>query len=130
MGRALELMTSVKPEFAFYAGDDEVTLPYVLMGGHGVISVAANIVPRLMSDLCRYALAGNLVEARKVNARLLPAFRAQGVETNPIPIKFAMARLGLIGPGIRSPLTPLQEKFHAPVLEVFERLVSDLPRAR
>jgi 4-hydroxy-tetrahydrodipicolinate synthase len=124
MGRALELMTSVKPDFAFYAGDDEITLPYVLMGGHGVISVAANIVPRLMSDLCRYALEGNLLEARKLNARLLPAFKAQGIETNPIPIKFAMARLGLIEQGIRPPLTHLQEKFHATVSGAFDPLTS------
>jgi 4-hydroxy-tetrahydrodipicolinate synthase len=128
LGRALELMASVKSEFAFYSGDDEITLPFVLMGGHGVISVAANIVPRLMSDLCHLATSGNLSQARELNRRLIPLFKISGIETNPIPIKFAMARLGLIEHGIRPPLTPLDEQFHATIATVMERLSPETPR--
>jgi len=79
------------------------------IGSCGVISVTANVAPRAMHDLCMAALAGRHDEAAAIDARLAPLHKALFVEPNPIPVKWAVQRMGLIGPGIRLPLTPLSE---------------------
>ncbi len=79
----------------------------MLLGGHGVISVTANIAPRLMSDMCRAVLSGDFAAARAINNRLLPVHFKLFVEPNPIPVKWALARMGHIENGIRLPLVPL-----------------------
>jgi 4-hydroxy-tetrahydrodipicolinate synthase len=93
--------------FALYSGNDDTALALMLLGGHGVISVTANVAPRMMSALCRAALAGDLAQARAINNQLLPLHFKLFVEANPIPVKWALAKLGRIQNGIRLPLVPL-----------------------
>jgi 4-hydroxy-tetrahydrodipicolinate synthase len=83
------------------------------MGGKGDISVTANVVPNQIARMCELALGGYTEEARAINKRLLPLHDALFVESNPIPVKWAVAQLGLIKSGIRLPLTPLSEQYHA-----------------
>jgi 4-hydroxy-tetrahydrodipicolinate synthase len=117
MTRHIELVRRL-PEgrgFALYSGNDDTALPYILLGGHGVISVTANVAPRLMADMCRAALAGDLATARRLNNRLMPLNTRLFVEANPIPVKWALAAMGLIQPALRLPLVPLSEPQHAAV---------------
>ena len=99
-------------EFAIYSGDDIVALPLILMGGHGVISVTANVAPKLMSEMCRAALAGELATARAINDRLLPLHRKLFVEANPIPVKWALAQMGRMRNELRLPLVPMSPHYN------------------
>lgn len=112
MERAADLLRRAPPHFALYSGDDASALPFMLLGGHGVISVTANVAPKLMHELCVAAFAGNLAHARELNNRLLPLHGRLFVEANPIPVKWACAELGLIPHGLRLPLTPLSAAHH------------------
>jgi 4-hydroxy-tetrahydrodipicolinate synthase len=105
--RGSELIRRKPREFRVYSGDDATGLALMLLGGNGVISVTANVAPRLMHELCAAALAGQGGEAREINNRLLPLHRNLFLEANPIPVKWAVQQLGLIKGGIRLPLTPL-----------------------
>jgi len=107
MARGAEMLKRAPRHFAVYSGSDDTALPLMLLGGHGVISVTANVAPRLMSDLCKAALAGELARARALNDRLLPLHLKLFVEPNPIPVKWALAKMGRVGAGIRLPLVPL-----------------------
>jgi 4-hydroxy-tetrahydrodipicolinate synthase len=109
VARGADLIKRCGDGFAVYSGDDATALDLILAGGRGDISVTANVVPKLMSELCAAALAGNAEGARAINARLMPLHEKLFVESNPIPVKWAVAELGLIEPGIRLPLTPLSE---------------------
>jgi 4-hydroxy-tetrahydrodipicolinate synthase len=119
LGRGSELIRSLaaagKADFAVYSGDDITALPLMLMGGHGVISVTANVAPKLMAEVCAAALAGDIVRARAANDRLLPLHRKLFIEANPIPVKWALAEMGLIGGELRLPLTPLATQYHETV---------------
>ncbi len=117
MARHIELLRRLPPQrsFAFYSGNDDTALPYILLGGHGVISVTANVAPRLVAEMCRAALTGDLPTARRLNNRLMPLNTRLFVEANPIPVKWALAEMGLIGPGLRLPLVPLAQLQHAVV---------------
>lgn len=106
------LVRNGKRDFAVYSGDDITSLPLLLMGGHGVISVTANVAPKLMSEMCAAALAGDIVRARACNDRLLPLHRKLFVEANPIPVKWALAAMGMIENAVRLPLVPLSSQFH------------------
>ncbi|MEW6414674.1 MAG: 4-hydroxy-tetrahydrodipicolinate synthase [Pseudomonadota bacterium] len=112
MERAADLLRRAPPHFALYSGDDASALSFMLLGGHGVISVTANVAPKLMHALCEAAFAGNLARARELNNRLLPLHGRLFVEANPIPVKWACAELGLIPRGLRLPLTPLSSGHH------------------
>jgi 4-hydroxy-tetrahydrodipicolinate synthase len=101
--------------FALYSGNDDTALPYILLGGHGVISVTANVAPRLVADMCRAALAGDLAAARACNDRLMPLNTKLFVEANPIPVKWALAEMGLIDGELRLPLVPLSPQHHETV---------------
>ena len=107
MGRAAEVLKKAPRSFALYSGNDDTALALMLLGGHGVISVTANIAPRLMSEMCRAALSGDFAAARAINDRLLPVHFKLFVEPNPIPVKWALAKMGHIENGIRLPLVPL-----------------------
>ena len=107
--RASDLLRQVPAGFAVYSGDDATALALMLLGGQGVISVTANVAPRLMHEMCVAALKPDPVRARELNNRLLGLHRHLFVEANPIPIKWALAQTGQIGNGIRLPLTPLSE---------------------
>ena len=98
--------------FALLSGNDDTALAYILLGGHGVISVTANVAPRAMADMCAAALAGRIAEARAINERLLPLHTKLFVEANPIPVKWALAEMGRIGPALRLPLTALDAQHH------------------
>lgn len=105
--RGAELLRLAPPEFAVYSGDDATTLALMFLGGHGAVSVTANVAPRLMHEMCAAAFAGDFARARAINNQLLGLHRNLFVEANPIPVKWAAAQMGLIEPGIRLPLTPL-----------------------
>ncbi|HEX2164525.1 MAG TPA: 4-hydroxy-tetrahydrodipicolinate synthase [Thermoanaerobaculia bacterium] len=105
-----------RPEgFAVLSGEDSLTLPIVALGGDGVIAVVSNEAPALLVELVEKALAGDRAGAAALHARLLPLMRANFVESNPIPVKWAMARLGLMEGYLRPPLSKLDAKFHATV---------------
>ncbi len=116
LGRGSELIKALrvkgKRDFAVYGGDDITALPLIFMGGHGVISVTANVAPRLMAQMCRAALAGDFAAARAFNDRLLPLHRTLFVEGNPIPVKWALAEMGKIANELRLPLVPMSPKFN------------------
>ncbi len=112
MDRGAELIARAPAGFAVYSGDDASACALQLLGAQGNISVVANIAPRLMHELCAAALAGEVLKAREINARLLGLHRQLFCEANPIPVKWACQQLGLIGPGIRLPLTPLSSECH------------------
>jgi 4-hydroxy-tetrahydrodipicolinate synthase len=106
--RAQWLIREVPEGFGVYSGDDATAVALMLMGGHGNVSVTANVAPRLMHALCMAALAGNLAEARRIQQLLLPLHRQLFVEANPIPVKWAVQRLGLCGGTLRLPMTELE----------------------
>jgi 4-hydroxy-tetrahydrodipicolinate synthase len=95
-------------EFAILSGDDPMTLPLMALGGHGVISVASNVAPAVVSDMVRTLLEGDWERGRELHYELLPLFRALFVETNPIPVKTAASILGLCSDEMRLPMIPLQ----------------------
>jgi 4-hydroxy-tetrahydrodipicolinate synthase len=99
-------------DFAVYSGNDDTALPFMLRGGDGVISVTANVAPRAVSEVCADALANDVVAARRKNARLMSLHTRLFVESNPIPVKWALAEMGLIHNELRLPLTPLSPRFH------------------
>jgi 4-hydroxy-tetrahydrodipicolinate synthase len=105
--RATDLLLRAPAGFAVYSGDDASCLSVILLGGQGVISVTANVAPRLMHEMAKAALDGDAVLARTINAKLFALHQKLFVEANPIPVKWVLQEMGLIGPGIRLPLVPL-----------------------
>ena len=106
--RAQWLIKEAPKGFAVYSGDDATAVALMLCGGQGNVSVTANIAPKLMHELCVAAVAGNAKGAMQLQMKLLPLHKNLFVEANPIPIKWAMARMGLCGPTLRLPMTPLE----------------------
>ncbi|MCW5221255.1 4-hydroxy-tetrahydrodipicolinate synthase [Verminephrobacter aporrectodeae subsp. tuberculatae] len=109
------LIRDLPKDFAVYSGDDPTAVALMLCGGHGCISVSANVAPRLMHALCAAALAGDVRRAMQIQFQLLPLHRNLLIEANPIPVKWAMARMGLCGGTLRLPMTPLSSGNEAPV---------------
>ncbi len=105
--RGSDLLQRAPQNFAIYSGDDASTLALMLLGAHGTISVTANVAPKLMHEMCAAALNGEVEKARAINFQLLGLHRNLFVEANPIPVKWAVARLGLVENHLRLPLTPL-----------------------
>jgi len=114
--RLCDLVERAPQGFALYSGDDMTAAAFMLLGGHGVISVTANVAPRAMREMCAAALAGDARRAREINARLLGLHRQLFCEASPIPVKWAVAQLGRIEENIRLPLTPLLASNHERVL--------------
>jgi 4-hydroxy-tetrahydrodipicolinate synthase len=104
-----QVVAACGPGFSVLSGDDNLTLPLMAVGGHGVISVIANIVPRDTADMVHAALDGDFKRARELHYRLLPLARAAFLETNPIPIKEAMAMAGMLEPEFRLPMCRMGE---------------------
>ena len=115
LDRGADLLRRKPASFAVYSGDDATALPYILLGAHGDISVTANVAPRAMHEMCAAALAGDAKRAIALNQRLMGLHQKLFVEANPIPVKWALARMGRIGEGIRLPLTPLAAPHHESV---------------
>ena len=114
--RAQWLIRDVPAHFSVYSGDDPTAVALMLCGGKGNVSVTANIAPRLMHELCVAALAGNIQRAMQIQFQLMPVHKHLFVEANPIPLKWAMNRMGLCGPTMRLPLTTLSAQ-HQPTVE-------------
>lgn len=127
MERGSDLIRRAPRGFAIYSGEDAGALALILLGGHGVISVTANVAPRLMREMCAAALVGDVKKAREINLKLLPLHQRLFIETNPAPVKWAMAQMGLIEPGIRLPLAPLSERCHEAVREALAEAGIALP---
>ena len=119
LGRGSELLKGLaaagKRDFSVLSGEDITALPLMFMGGHGVISVTANVAPALMAQMCRAALAGDHAAARAINDRLIPLHRRLFIEANPAPVKWALAEMGRIANEVRLPLVPLSHPCHEPV---------------
>lgn len=113
--RGEELLRLVGDKLAVYSGDDATAVELMLLGGKGNISVTANVAPKGMSQLCEAAMAGRADEARAINERLMPLHHKLFLEANPIPVKWALQRMGLLEEGIRLPLTELDSRFHGEV---------------
>ena len=114
----LRAMQAVCPaDFRYFSGDDFTSADFLLGGGHGVVSVTANVAPALMAELCRAAAASDEATVREIDARLQPVNKAMFLESNPIPVKWALHRMGFMGMGIRLPLTPLDVRFRQPLDE-------------
>ncbi|HEX5738682.1 MAG TPA: 4-hydroxy-tetrahydrodipicolinate synthase [Hydrogenophaga sp.] len=111
--RAQWLIREAPEGFAIYSGDDPTAVALMLCGGKGNISVTANIAPRLMHELCVAAMAGDTRRAMDIQFRLMPVHKHLFVESNPIPLKWAMARMGLCGPTMRLPLTPMATAYES-----------------
>ena len=115
--RGTDLIRRAPRNFAIYSGEDATALPLVLCGGHGVISVTANVAPKLMHQMCAAALVGDVKKARELNNRVLPLHQRLFIETSPSPVKWAMAEMGLIEYGLRLPMVPVSERCHQPLRE-------------
>src|SRR6187549_540032 len=113
--RAQWLIKEVPKGFAVYSGDDPTAVALMLCGGQGNVSVTANVAPRLMHELCVAAVAGDARRAMELQLKLLPLHRNLFVEANPIPVKWAVARMGLMGGALRLPMTPLSKANEAAV---------------
>jgi 4-hydroxy-tetrahydrodipicolinate synthase len=114
--RAQWLIRETPEDFAVYSGDDPTAVALMLCGGQGNVSVTANVAPKLMHELCVAAIAGDVKTAMAIQMRLMPVHKHLFVEANPIPVKWAMTRLGLSGPTMRLPMTPLTAA-NQPVVE-------------
>jgi 4-hydroxy-tetrahydrodipicolinate synthase len=114
--RGSDLLARAPKDFAIYSGDDASAVALMLLGGHGSISVTANVAPRLNHEMCVAAMAGDVKKARETHFKLLGLHRQLFLEANPIPVKWACQQLGLIPPGIRLPLTPFSAEFHGKLL--------------
>ena len=115
IGRGCDLMRLAPKGFAVYSGDDPTAMALMFCGAKGNISVTANVAPRGMHELCAAAMNGRVAEAIAINNKLLPLHNKLFVEPNPVPVKWAMAEMGLIPSGMRLPIVPLAKEFHETV---------------
>lgn len=119
--RGKEILDRCGDRIDLYSGDDATAMELILMGAKGDISVTANVAPRLMHDLCAAARAGERAQADAINQKLLALHKNLFVEANPIPVKWALFKMGLIPRGIRLPLTELSEQYHTTVLQAIRQ---------
>src|SRR5690606_33536344 len=112
IGRGALLLRDAPKGFQVFSGDDPTAAALMLLGGHGNISVTANVAPRLMHELCMAAIAGDVPRTRELNARLAELNKVLFVEANPIPVKWALAEMGRTELGYRLPLVPLSSQYH------------------
>ena len=115
-----ELKSKKLDHFAVYSGDDLTAIFLMLMGGHGNISVTANVAPRLMNALCKAAIAGDTQKARSIQYQLLAVHKMMFIEANPIPVKWALHQMGKMEAGIRLPLTPLSQDLREPLKQALQ----------
>ena len=110
--RLKQVQAEVSDEFALYSGDDFTLRMFIEQGGHGVVTVSGNVAPRQVASLCELAKAGKTEEARALDETLQPLNKALFIESNPIPVKWALSAMGLMEPHIRLPLTPYSDRYH------------------
>ena len=119
--RAQDILNRVSSDFRVYSGDDATAVELMLMGGKGNISVTANVAPRAMAELCAAAMRGDAATARAINERLMPLHKNLFIESNPIPVKWALHEMGLMQDGIRLPLTWLSPRCHEPLRQAMRQ---------
>ncbi len=119
--RLADIRALVDEDFRFYSGDDFSALDFMEQGGHGVVTVSGNVAPAAMAELCRLALAGEHAAAKALDDSLQDLNSALFVESNPIPVKWAVAQLGLMEPHIRLPLTDYSEQYHDQMRQAMAR---------
>lgn len=119
--RCADLVKRAPKDFALYTGDDATAMAFMLLGGHGVITVTGNVAPKAMHELCVKSLAGDIAGARAINDKLLGLHKHLFIEANPIPVKWAVQQMGLIKSGIRLPLTPLTENCFSAVKQAMQQ---------
>lgn len=119
--RGQEILNRVSSDFLVYSGDDATAVELMLMGGKGNISVTANVAPRAMAELCAAAMRGDAATARAINERLMPLHKNLFIESNPIPVKWALHEMGLMQDGIRLPLTWLSPRCHEPLRQAMRQ---------
>ena len=112
IARGLELLRNAPKSFAVYSGDDPTAMALMLCGGAGNISVTANVAPRAMHELCVAAMGGDIAKAVAINDKVMPLHHKLFVEPNPVPVKWALAEMGMMPAGLRLPLAPLSAEFH------------------
>ena len=121
LSRLHEIRELCGDDFDIFSGDDETGCEFMLSGGNGVISVTNNVAPAAMHEMCTFALNGQRQEAESINQRLLGLHQKLFLEANPIPVKWALAEMGKIKPGIRLPMTWFSEEFHQPLREAMQQ---------
>lgn len=121
IGNNIELINSVPEGFVVLSGDDPTGLPFMLCGGHGVVTVAANVAPKLFADMCRAALEGDIATARRLNERLIPIYNTMFCEPSPAAPKWGLSLLGKCEPHVRLPLVALTEAGQAKVRAALEK---------
>lgn len=121
IGNNIELINSVPEGFAVLSGDDPTGLPFMLCGGHGVVTVAANVAPKLFADMCRAALEGDIATARRLNEQLIPIYNTMFCEPSPAAPKWGLSLLGKCEPHVRLPLVALTEDGQAKVRAALEK---------
>ncbi|HHX2535024.1 TPA: 4-hydroxy-tetrahydrodipicolinate synthase [Neisseria subflava] len=121
IGSNIELINSVPEGFAVLSGDDPTGLPFMLCGGHGVVTVAANVAPKLFADMCRAALEGDIATARRLNEQLIPIYNTMFCEPSPAAPKWGLSLLGKCEPHVRLPLVALTEDGQAKVRAALEK---------
>lgn len=121
IGNNIELINSVPEGFAVLSGDDPTGLPFMLCGGHGVLTVAANVAPKLFADMCRAALEGDIATARRLNEQLIPIYNTMFCEPSPAAPKWGLSLLGKCEPHVRLPLVALTEAGQAKVRAALEK---------
>ncbi len=119
--RGAEVIRRVADRMAVYSGDDETAYALILAGAKGNISVTANVAPAQMHELCATALKGDAQKAKSLNDALMPLHGAMFVESNPIPVKWALHQMELMGPAIRLPLTPLSQELREPLRKILSQ---------
>ena len=119
--RLKDIIGVVDDDFALLSGDDESAREFMLAGGHGAISVTANVAPGHVAQLCELAQSGDAAAAQEVDNVIIELHKTLFLESNPIPVKWAVAQLGLIQPHIRLPMTQLSEEFKSPVLQAMQK---------
>lgn len=112
IGRGIDLLRLAPKSFAVYSGDDPSAMALMLAGGQGNISVTANVAPRAMHEMCKAAMAGDIARAIEINNQVFPLHQKLFIEPNPVPVKWAMAEMGLMPAGLRLPLVPLAADCH------------------
>ena len=112
MDRLKKQLDLVRDDFLYFSGDDFTTLDFIALGGHGVVTVCGNVVPGAVAELCRAAASEDMTRAKEIDDSLQPLNTALFVESNPIPVKWALQQMGLISGGIRLPLTQHAQQYH------------------
>jgi 4-hydroxy-tetrahydrodipicolinate synthase len=115
IGRGLDLLRLAPKSFAVYSGDDPTAVALMLAGGKGNISVTANVAPKIMHEMCKAAMDGDIAKALELNNKVFPLHQKLFIEPNPVPVKWALAEMGMMPAGIRLPLVPLATEFHESV---------------